>query len=130
MFFDAGKDFFAEREIGEGLAKVVQRSAAERQWADGLIRGGGIIRAEGDGLELVVEHPGLIDFGEVVIFGGEPEDGHGGSAGSGELAGSLNGGERLVQGVNRTGEQTNLLAGEDGDGARLGQAIERGMFSV
>ena len=84
--------------------------------ADGaaVVAGGG--SSDADGALVGIEDPGVIDFGEVVILGGEPEDGDGADARFGEAAGEADGGEGLVEGVGGAGEEADLLAGDDGDG--------------
>ena len=59
-----------------------------------------------------------------MIFGGEPEDGDGRSTGGRQLTGGLNRGERLIERVDGTREEANLLAGEHGHGAGLGKQVE------
>ena len=68
-----------------------------------------------------IEQPGVIDFGEIVIFGGKPKDGDRGNTLPGKLRGEFYGGERLVDGVGRTGEQAYLLTSQYGNGAGFGK---------
>ena len=65
----------------------------------------------------------MIDFGEVVIFGGEPEDGNGIDAFARKFLCAGGGSDRFVETVGRPGEEAYLLAGYDGDGAFC-EAIE------
>ena len=66
----------------------------------------------------------VIDLGEVVVFAGEPEDGRVGMAGGGGLARAGDGGGSFEGRVQRSAEETHLLAGENGAGA-LGERSER-----
>ena len=79
---------------------------------------------EADGFEGGVEDPAMVDLGEVVILGGEPEDGHGGNAAGIEVGGEARGGERFIDGVTRAGEQPDLLSGDDGYGGGLREQID------
>ena len=70
---------------------------------------------EGEGSQFSASRKGdVIDFGEVVIFTGEPEYcGVGMPCGSG-LAGARNGGGGFERGIERPAEEADLLAGENG----------------
>jgi hypothetical protein len=64
------------------------------------------------------EQRDLIDLFDVVVFGGEPEDGDVVDAGGGGcLLGASDGGGGLEQGKQRAAEEADLLAGDDGAGA-------------
>jgi len=58
-----------------------------------------------------------------VIFGGEPEYGYGEDTPGFEFSRDFDGGERFVDGVGGTGEEANLLAGDDSHRAG-GEAVE------
>ena len=88
------------------------------------------MRAEPVRLVGGAEDPAMVGLGEVVIFGGHPEDGHGGDAGGGELAGQFDGGEGLVEGITGTAEEADLLAGDDGDGGGVGERVEGGRRGI
>ena len=79
---------------------------------------------------VVVEHRAAAHFLPVVVLGIDPEDRHGGHAvRGGDVAGQLDGGNRLVQRVERPAEEPGLLAGEHGHGGRSfegGGGLERG----
>ena len=55
---------------------------------------------------------GVIDLGEVVIGGGDPEDRNGVVAGGGGFVGEFYGGERFVDREDRAAEKADLLAGD------------------
>ena len=55
----------------------------------------------------------MVDFGKVVIFRGEPENGNRFSAASAEFLCAANCGNRFVERKDGPGEQANLLAGND-----------------
>jgi len=59
----------------------------------------------------------VVDFGEVVVFGGEPEDGNGVNTAASGVFGSARGTDGFVKGVCRAGEESDLLARDDRDGA-------------
>ena len=74
---------------------------------------------------LRVEDPGVIDLGEIVVFGGQPEDRHRRNAVVGEPRGQLDRVQNFVNGVAGPGKQADLLSGDNRDGARLRQPFER-----
>src|SRR5687767_2703184 len=53
---------------------------------------------------------GFGDFREIMIFGGDPEDGHSLRSPLRKAAGKFHGGEGFVDGIKRTGEKTGLLS--------------------
>ena len=65
-----------------------------------------------------------------MIFGGQPEDGDGTITTSTEGLGELDGGERLENRIERTTEQAHLLTGDDGNGVRLREPIDRWIAGV
>ena len=81
-------------------------------------------------LMVLVVDPGVIDFGEIVVLGGEPEDGNSVDAFGRETLGKAHGGERFVNGVGRTGEKTNLLSSDYGDCSGAAQAVEQRTVAV
>ena len=50
------------------------------------------------------------DFGEIVIFGGDPEDWHSRCAALRQTSGEFDGGESFVDCVERAGEESSLLS--------------------
>ena len=94
------------------------------------MRVGGAGHFELDRAVIGTEDPGVVDFGEIVIFGGQPEDRDGGDAVFGQPFRQADGMKRLVNGVSGSGKQAHLLAGHDRDRARLGQPVERGAGRV
>ncbi len=97
--------------------------AAEHHFADAAARIG-VVRGQIVAGRAVARHPGgLIHFGEVVVLGGEPKDGNRVGAAARGLLGAADGGDGLVKGVGRAGEEADLLAGYDGRGARR-QTVE------
>ena len=60
----------------------------------------------------------MIDLGEIVIFGREPENRDGVGAAARGFLSAPDDRDGFVKGVRRTGKETDLLAGDDGDGAR------------
>jgi len=61
---------------------------------------------------------GVVDLGEVVVFGCEPEDGDMGMSGRGGLARAGNSRCGFEWGIEGTAEEADLLAGEYGSGSR------------
>ena len=47
-----------------------------------------------------------------------------------KILSELDGGKGLVERVSRTGIETDLLTGDDGDGARLGQRLEQRTLGI
>ena len=126
-----GGGHFVEDAGGEGEAvekslQLVDGDRFEFQGTDGLA--GETTRVRGEPVRLVggVEDPAMVGLGEVVILGSHPENGHGGNAGGGELAGEFDGGEGLIEGVAGTAEEADLLAGDDGDGGGVFEGVEGG----
>ncbi len=72
-------------------------------------------------LELVVvqafgrDPRGVIDLFEVVILGGEPENGNGVDSLPREFGRKTRGSDRFVDAVGGAAEEAHLLAGDDGD---------------
>ncbi len=65
----------------------------------------------------------MIDLGEIVILGREPENRNGVDAAARGFLRAADGRESLVKGVRGTGKETDLLAGHDRDGAG-GETVE------
>ena len=59
----------------------------------------------------------MVDFGEIVIFGREPEDGDRRNSGAVQLLRAVQGRGCFEERVQRSAEESDLLAGDDGDGA-------------
>ncbi|MBK9170003.1 MAG: hypothetical protein IPM24_21425 [Bryobacterales bacterium] len=70
------------------------------------------------------EYPTAADFGEVVVFGGQPEDRYGGDSLVRKLSGEPDRRQGLVDCVDRAGVQAHLLPRHDRDGARLLQPVQ------
>ena len=70
----------------------------------------------------------VIDLGEIVVLAGEPENGGMRMTCSGGLAGASNGGCGFERREERTAEEADLLAGENGSGAH-GECRQR-VFGV
>jgi len=103
-------------ERRNGLSDEGGDGVAQANFADALAgRAGG---SEFEAREIRAgEPPGMVNFGEVVVFGGEPEDGDGVVATRSEIGGEADDGERFVETVGGAGEEADLLPGDDGDGA-------------
>jgi len=102
-------------ERRNGLSDEGGDGVAQANFADALAgRAGG---SEFETREIRAgEPPGVVDFGEVVVFGGEPEDGDGVMSARSEIGGETNDGERFVETVGGAGEEADLLSGDNGDG--------------
>lgn len=60
----------------------------------------------------------MVDLGEVVVFGGQPEDRDvRGAGGAGGFGGAGDGGGGFEERKERTAEESDLLAGDDGAGS-------------
>ncbi len=98
----------------------------ENDPADGALAsigfGGG--NGQKNGIIRGIEDPGVIDFGKIVVFGGEPENGDGGCAASGQLSGEMRGADGFVDRIRGARKQADLLSGDDGDGSRFGEAAQ------
>ena len=82
---------------------------AEREIADGLCSVG-MVEVQAQGVKRVTRGQGdVIGFGEVVIFGGEPEDGDGV-----RILGAADDGGGFEEGEEGSAEEGDLLAGDDG----------------
>jgi hypothetical protein len=79
-FFHQRGNLVAERQAGQRRAQFRDGRRSQDKLPDGLAGCGRVGLLQLDGMVLGVEHPAVIDFGEVVVFGGQPEDGHGGDA--------------------------------------------------
>ncbi len=66
----------------------------------------------------------MVDLGEVVVFGGQPEHGHGRQTLCGEPLRQAGGVQRFVNRVGGAGEQPDLLARGNGQRAGLRQPLE------
>ena len=77
-----------------------------------------------------VEDPGMVHFGEIVIFGGHPEDRHGGNAVGGQPFGEPGGVERLENRISGSRKKTHLLPGCHHHGTGLRQARQGGAIAV
>src|SRR5262249_7578885 len=87
------------------------------------------VRRKFKALRPIADRPdAMVHLGEVVVFGGEPEDGHGGGAGSAEIRGAPGGMQGRIKRVFGTREKAGLVsrgavAGGDDGGAGC-EAIE------
>lgn len=114
----------------EARAQAIERRIDDLDAAHRLAGAAFALAVQAYGVLAGVEHPGVVDLVEIVILGGQPEDGHGAHATVAQLAGELGGGERLVDRIGRTGEEAHLLAGDDGHGVRQLQLRQRGGLTV
>jgi hypothetical protein len=114
----------------ESPAQFVEGGGDDLHAADGLARGAAGLHLEADGPAAAVIDVAMVDFGEVVILGGQPEDRHGADAVVAQLAGESGGGQGLVDRVDGSAEQADLLAGDDGDGVGQLELIEGSAFAV
>jgi hypothetical protein len=108
---EQGVDVAIESDVSDGRG-MVRRLRAEAQRFD----------------RCFAEQRDLVDLFEVVVLGGEPEDGDVFDAGRGRrLFGASYGGGGLEQGEQRASEQSDLLAGDDGasTSAKFGDVGER-----
>src|SRR5689334_15087440 len=85
-----------------------------------------LVRVDLDLLELAIASDELRerDFSEVVILGGHPEHGHRFSVALPQTTGELHRGERFVNRVEWTSEQSRLLTRYDCDGFRIAQQFD------
>jgi hypothetical protein len=58
----------------------------------------------------------VIHFGQIVVGRGQPENRDGLDSTARRIFGATNGRESFVKSVSRTGEKTDLLARDNGDG--------------
>ena len=110
-------------ERGQGRREGALDCWAEGDVADRAANVGRVVR-QLDAFQTGATGPvAVVDFGEVVVFAGEPEDGDGVTALGREFGGDADGGECFVERVSGAGEEAGLLAGNNGDGAH-GKAVE------
>ena len=107
--FDGVEDRAGAEEFS-GLIEQRADAGAERDGADGpVVR---LVR-EAQGLQLVARGKNdVVGFVEVVVFGGEPEDGDGAG-----VFGFADGGRGLEEREEGSAEESDLLAGDDGGGS-------------
>ena len=102
-FFHHAGHFFAEGQALHGGAEFrhgrgCQRHPANRLPADGARH------LHFFGTVIGVEDPGVVDLGEIVVFGGQPEYRHRRSAVGREPRGQLHGMQHLINGIRRAGK--------------------------
>ena len=86
--------------------------------------GVGFLGGEFEASEAFARVPvGMVYFGEIMIFGGEPEDWNGVGAFLCNCVGPTKRGDRFIDAVGRARKEADLLARDDCDGA-CGEAIE------
>src|SRR5579864_4476222 len=86
--------------------------------------GVGLLRGEFEAGEAFARVPvGMVYFGEIVIFGGEPEDWNGVGAFLCDCVGPTESGDRFVDAVGGARKEADLLSRDDRDGA-CGETIE------
>ena len=100
-------------------------ASPKRQIADGP-PGGGMMRQAKRGDFVTAKQCGLVDFVEVVVLSGQPEDGDMRIAGAGRFRRQVNGGCSLHERHERTAEERDLLTGHHG-ACSCGQAIQVGL---
>lgn len=137
-----GGEEFAEQPLegsAKGLAVLVMagdeggeggsEGEISGQAGEGMDTGGAAV-AGGGGGDGGFWKGSRADFFDVVIFRGAPEDGDGGLALGAEFLNEADGAERFIEGVGGTAVEAHLLAGEDGDGAGLGEQVQSGAGGV
>ena len=72
----------------------------------------------------------VVDLGEIVILGGQPEDRHGGQSLRAQPLGQLDGMQNFVKSVGRAEEQSHLLPGDYRHRLRAGQHLERAALRI
>ena len=93
---DERLDGFAKRDFAHALADI-------------FVASGQVVARQA-----VARHPGrVIHLGEVVVLGGEPEDGHGIDAAARGFFRDAHRGDRFIKGVRWAGEKPYLLARDD-----------------
>ncbi len=116
------------REPLQRAEQFVDRRPVQNQPAHGTLAPIGFAGgwdAQFHGLVRLVESPGMIDLGEVVVLGSQPEQRHRRDPPGAQCAGSVHRRQGFVNRVRRARKQPDLLAGNDSHGSRLGQQIER-----
>jgi hypothetical protein len=118
----------SRRELGDRQRRLqgvhgevslpVEHQAGDRPLAGALE----VAETHGVRMLVVIEHRARPHLFPVVIFGVDPEDGHRRhTVVPGHAARQFDGGDGLVQGVERAAEQSGLLAGHDGHRPRVGE---------
>ena len=79
---------------------------------------------------VLVVNPGVIDFGEIVVLGGQPEYRDRIDSLRGQPLGQPYGRQRFVNGVGGTGEKADLLAGDYGNRTRPAQSFEKWTVAI
>ena len=109
----------ATDELG-GAIEDLGDIGAEGEIADGAGGGDGV-KIETQGMEGMAGGEGdVVSFGEVVVFRGEPEDGD-----TVRVLGAADDGSGFEEGEERSGEEGDLLAGDDGARSLPAQANGR-----
>ena len=127
--FHQGSHIIGERHAAQGGSELGERRICQRYSADRL-SAGGAAHFQFDGLVAAVEDPGVVDLGKIMIFGGQPEERHGWQPLGRQPFRQPDGMQNFVEGIRRAGEQPHLLAGDDGDGSRLGQLLKRRTIGI
>jgi len=122
-FGNQGGGLVGERQARQRRAQLVDRRRGQFDPAHRL-RAGLTAHLQFRRLVLGVEDPRVVDLGEVVVFGGQPENRHGGETLRGEPFRQAGGVQRFVNGVGGAGEQPDLLARGDRQRAWLRQALQ------
>ena len=125
LFHQVG-DFFAEREAVQRGAQFAHRRRDQGYVADRLLHRGAA-HFHFPRLMVRAEDPGVVDLGEIVILGGQPEDRHRGQSVVGQPCGQLHRVQDFVNGVARAGKQSHLLAGHHGDGPGCARRSSAGL---
>ena len=124
------RDFLSERKPGQRLAQLVNGWRRDRHSSHRLAGRPGAVDFQLPRLMRGVEHPGVVDFREVVILGRQPEDRDRVDAARRQIARELGRRERFVNRIRRTGEQADLLSCNHGHRSRLRQQGERRTVAV
>jgi hypothetical protein len=106
----------AERKSTQALAEGVYRNRPEPHFSHRLAGYPRAVDIEFHRPVLGIEYPRMVDLGEIVILGGQPEDRHSGNPLAGQLPRQARGRERFVDRVSRAGKQAHLLARHYGHG--------------
>ncbi len=122
-FGNQRQGFVGERQARQRRAQLADRRFRQFDAAHWL-RAGLAAHLQLRRLVLGVEDPNVVDFGEVVVFGGQPENRHGRQALRGEPLRQAGCVQRFVNCVGGAGKQPDLLARGNRQSARLRQALQ------
>ncbi len=118
---DLPQHFIAKRKFAQALPKFRDGDLAQFDISDRTAVRNRIRDRNFGGPRLRIEHPGVIHFRQVVIFGREPKNRNRGYALLLQMLRQFHRRQSFKDRVRRSREQTHLLAGHHRDRARLGQ---------